>query len=351
MTGPAPDQLLSLIDPTKLLAWMDSQHIGQGPIENLSLLAGGTQNILAVFTRSERQYVLRRPPLHLRANSNEAMRREARVLAAIASSDVPHPKLIAGCGDESVLGCAFYLMNAVDGFNASVEMPDWVAADPSARQAFGLALVDAAAALGRIDPYAVGLQGFGRPEGFLERQVARWGQQLDSYSEHAAWPGKASLPGIDEIAHWLTDNRPQHFVPGIIHGDFHIANVLFDRNQTRVAAVVDWELATLGDPLLDLGWLLATWPQSDGSGGAFQITPWEGFPTAEELVARYARGSTRDVSGIRWYEVLACYKLAILQEGTTARALAGLAPKDVGDRLHGISLSLLERALCRINTK
>lgn len=336
-----------VIDVARLEAWMDAAGLGHGAIRSLEALTGGTQNILLRFVRAGRVYVLRRPPAHPRAESQQTMQREARLLGALAGTDVPHARLIAACADEASLGFAFYLMELVDGFNATEGLTQR-AREPDFQRAMGLSLVDALAAVGRIDPREAGLEGFGKPEGFLARQVGRWRAQLDSYAQYAGWHGAGALPDVDGVAAWLDDYRPAQFVPGILHGDFHLANVMFDPASGRVAAIVDWELATLGDPLLDLGWLLATWPQPDGSGGAFDVHPWTGFPTAEVLVERYAQGSARILDAMPWYEVLACYKLGILQEGTMARAQAGQASLETGERLHGLAVRMFDRAHARM---
>ena len=332
------------IDTGALAAWMDRNALGRGPIEGVQRLAGGTQNILLRFERSGRAYVLRHPPEHPRPNSNETMRREARILAALADSAVPHPRLIAACGDESVLGAAFYLMEAVEGFNPTGGLPPLHADSGAVQHRMGLALVEAIAGLGELDYTALGLTDFGRTDNYLERQVSRWKSQLDSYVEHPGWPGAAALPDVGRIAHWLEGNRPNAFRPGIIHGDYHLANVMYRFDAPEIAAVVDWELATLGDPLLDLGWVLATWPEPGAAEGTVSVKPWHGFPTAAELVAHYATCSSRDLSAIDWYAVLACYKLGILLDGTHARACAGKAPRDIGERLHDRSVRLFERA-------
>ena len=333
------------IDLARVSAWMDAQGLPEGDIEQVERLAGGTQNILLRFSRAGRRFVLRRPPPHLRANSNETMRREARVLAALASTDVPHPRLIAACSAEDVIGAAFYLMEPIEGFNPTAGLPVLHAGDPAIRHRMGLALVDAIAALGAVDHRAVGLDGFGRPEGYLERQVARWRAQLDGYIELPGYPGP-DLPGVARVAGWLEANRPKRFAPGILHGDYHLANVMYVPEGPELAAIVDWELSTIGDPLLDLGWLLATWPGERGpTPGTIAVQPWHGFPSADELVARYRERTTRDTSAIAWYGVLACYKLGIILEGTHARACAGRAPKATGDLLHATTVALFERAL------
>ena len=337
------------VDLERLAAWMDAQGLPPGPIERSERLGGGTQNILLRFERGGSAYVLRRPPLHKRENSDETMRREARVLGALRGSTVPHPRLVAACAETDVLGASFTLMEAVRGFNPTVGLPTLHASDPRIRHRMGLALADAIAALGEIDHVAVGLADFGRPEGYLERQVARWRRQLEGYGALPGYPGP-EIPGLDHVATWLERNRPDRSRPGILHGDTHLANVLYDPDGPELAAIVDWELATIGDPLLDLGQLLVTWPGEDGSLGP-SVSPWEGFPRAAELVARYRERSTRSLDALAWYEVLACYRLGIILEGTHARAFVGKANRAIGDALHATTLALFARATRRIRAR
>ncbi|HXQ11654.1 MAG TPA: phosphotransferase family protein [Caulobacteraceae bacterium] len=344
---PGGDQDWEALVPLDALAgWMDVRGLGAGPIERPRLLAGGTQNILLRFDRGGRAYLLRRPPKHLRGNSNETMRREARVLAALAGTDVRHPGLIAACPEEDVIGAAFYLMEPVEGFTPRDEMPALHAGDPKIRHQMGLEMADAIAALSRVDHVARGLSDLGRPDGFLERQVPRWRAQLESYHEHPGWPGLAGLPGVDAIGRWLDDNRPRDYRPGLIHGDFHFGNVLFRYDSGAIAAMVDWELVTVGEPRVDLGVLLSNWAEDGAETGP--VMPWSGFPTRAAFIARYAEMSGRDVSAADWYEVLACYKIGCILEGTYARACAGRAPKPTGDALHARTLGLFERALSKI---
>ncbi|GAA5079031.1 aminoglycoside phosphotransferase (APT) family kinase protein [Thermocatellispora tengchongensis] len=333
---------VNVIDFDALGAWMDAQGLPGGPFEDVSPVAGGTQNVMVRFSRGGVPYVLRRPPLHLRAKSNEVLRREARVLAALGGTPVAAPRLVAACTDESVLGGAvFYLMEPVDGFNASTGLPEPHASDPAIRHRMGLEAAAALAELGRVDHEAVGLAGFGRPEGFLERQVPRWMGELEGYSALDGYPGP-DIPGLERTAAWLEDNRPAAFTPGIMHGDYHLSNLMFAYDGPRVAAIVDWEMCTIGDPLLDLGWLLATWPGGEGDWGIG--TTITGLPEGRELVAHYAALSGRDLSAINWYATMACFKLGIVLEGTHARACAGKAPKDIGDALHATTLALFARA-------
>lgn len=331
------------VDLDALGTWMDQQGLEPGAITDIEPLSGGTQNILLRFRRGGRDFVLRRPPLHKRANSDETMRREARVLAAIGDTSVPHPRFIAGEPDVDVLGASFYLMEPIDGFNASVELPALHRGDPEMQRAMGFALVEGAAALGAVDHEAVGLGDFGRPDGYLERQVARWRSQLEGYAEISPdW--RPEIPGVDDVGAWLDTNRPADYRVGILHGDLHTANVLYRHDGPDLAAIVDWELTTIGDPLVDLGLIVAFRVEDPDAevnpGGALM----DAFPSVDELIERYSEHSDRDTTAAPWYGVLACYKTGIILEGTHVRALAGKAPKEVGDTLHGITLSLFRRA-------
>ncbi|WP_110319067.1 phosphotransferase family protein [Mycolicibacterium moriokaense] len=329
---------------------MDHVGLESGPIVGVEPISGGTQNVLVRFQRGDRRFVLRRGPLHLRPTTNDALRKEMRLLDALAATNVPHPRLIAPCPDESVLeGAVFYLMEPVDGFNAAAALPQWHAHARLVRYRMGFAMVEALAALGAVDYTAVGLGGFGHPDGFLDRQVPRWLQELESYVRLEGYPGP-NIGGVQQVAGWLERNRPMEFVPGIMHGDFHLANVMFNTTTAEVAAVVDWEMGTIGDPLVDLGWMVATWPDAGDRSDVFdsEIARAGGLPRADELVARYAETSERDLSAMPWYVVLACFKLGILLEGTYARACAGKAPMAVGERLHGMTLRLFDRARAMI---
>ena len=339
-----------VVDLDKLAQWMDAQSLGSGALLNPALITGGTQNILMRFTRAGRSYVFRRPPPHKRANSDETMRREARVLGALAGSEVPHPGLIAACADEALLGAAFYLMEPIAGFNATLGLPELHAGDMAIQHRMGLAMADAIAALARVDHVQRGLGDLGKFDGWAERQVGRWRRQLDSYSELAGYPGP-QIPGVDAVADWLNAHRPRDVRAGLIQGDFHVGQGLIRPDCGELAAVVDWELVTIGDPLLDLGHLLCTWPKHRPAGSA-DATATEvvgvnapGLPTPDEVIAQYAKGSSRDLGAVGWYRVLACYRLGLILEGTHARACAGLAPKETGDRLHASTVGLFEQAL------
>lgn len=238
----------------------------------------------------------------------------------------------------------FYLMEPVDGFNAGAELPELHAADPQIRHEMGLSMASSLAKLGAVDHAAVGLADFGKPDGFLERQVPRWLSELESYSGLDNYAGP-EIPGLHDVADWLRAHLPTDWQPGIMHGDYHSANVMFSHTGPDVVAIVDWEMCTIGDPLLDLGWMMATWHlpgQSEVLNHALMKAG--GMATPGEVVDRYAQNSTRDLSNINWYAAMACFKLAIILEGTHARAAAGMAPKEIGDLLHIAALRLIDRA-------
>ena len=207
------------------------------------------------------------------------------------------------------------------------------------------ALVDALAGLAAVDHSAIGLDDFGKPDGFLERQVPRWLAEHERYAGTPGYPG-GTFPDLDRIAGWLDDNRPAEFRPGLLHGDYHVANVLYDHRTPEVAAIVDWEMATVGDPLLDLGVLLAIWPDDPRQPDLYESALGQAgdLPNRSAIIARYAERSERNLDALDWYTVLASFKLGIILEGTYARSCDGKAPRKVGERLHRYADSLFVRA-------
>jgi aminoglycoside phosphotransferase (APT) family kinase protein len=333
--------LEGLVDLGRLEEWMTGEDLpGAGRLTGAARLQGGSQNNIFLLQRGDAQMVLRRPPLHLRKNSNDTMLREARVLAALAGSDVPHPAFYASCADLDVMGVCFYLMAPIDGFTPPGE-PAY-ADDPDWPRHIGEEMAEAAARLGAVDHEAVGLADFGRPDQWLERQVSRWRSQLEGYAELDGYSG-SELPHVDRVGGWLDDHRPAECHIGILHGDYQFANVMFAPDEPRLAAIVDWELSTLGDPLLDLAWMLTAWheptdPPGHGGGGPL----WDRMPSRQQVIDHYAAVSGRSVDAMPWFFVLACYKLGILLEGTYARALSGQAPMEMGEMLHAYATWLLE---------
>lgn len=353
MTAPASppplDDFDGLLAWEPLQAWVAANDLpGTGPVTAVEQLTGGSQNNIFRLTRADGSFVLRRPPRHLRKNSNETMLREARVLRALAATDVPHPRFHAVCDDLDVIGTCFYTMELIDGFTPMGTLPDrW--AENDWRPQLGYAMVAGAASLGAVDHAAVGLADFGKPDAWLDRQVSRWRSQLDGYAQMDGYAQSSddgpAIPGVDRVGDWLDANKPAACHIGIIHGDYQFANVMMSAHAPKVAAIVDWELSTLGDPLLDLAWMLTAWEEpGDPPGKLGQVTPWGDMPTRADLIARYGELSGRDMSVMPWYFVLACYKLGILLEGTHARACAGQAPKEMGDIMHGMTLWLFARA-------
>ncbi|MDO9598995.1 MAG: phosphotransferase family protein [Azoarcus sp.] len=336
-----------LLNWDHLTDWLAAQSLpGSGPITAVERLTGGSQNNLFMLSRKDARFVLRRPPKHLRPNSNDTMLREARVLGALSGSAVPHPQFLAACADTSVTGAAFYLMAPLDGFTPMGQLPGNYAAQAEWRRAMGPEMVKGIAALGTVDHVAVGLSDFGKPDNWLERQVSRWRSQLDGYREMPNYPGNA-LPHIDRVGDWLERNRPTQCTIGVIHGDFQFANVMFDRNAPRLIGLIDWELSTLGDPLLDLGWLLTSWmePGDPVTGGRTPaVEPWQDFGSRNDLVRLYGELTGRDMTAMPWYFVLACFKLACLLEGTYARACAGKASTEMGTLLHNYAIWLMSKA-------
>jgi aminoglycoside phosphotransferase (APT) family kinase protein len=337
-----------VIDLRALEHWMDGVGLGAGAVEMVTTLTGGSQNILIRFTRGKRDFVLRRPPIHSGPAHDDSIRREAKVLFGLATTDVPHPQFIAACDDRAILGSAFFLMEPIEGFNAADGLPSPFAEDANAQASMSCSLVDALATLSRIDPFEVGLATPDRARGWCERQVARWISQLNSYEQFDGWPG-GDIANLGEVCDLLNDRSDVSFKPGFVHGDFHVANVMFRYDRPEVAAIVDWELATFGDPLLDLGHLLATWPRHNGRASAATVLDVAGFVSGESLVERYAHKTSRGVDDLDWYYSLACLRLGVLLEGTYARACAGLIPMDVGLHFHDMTVALFEQGLHRFD--
>jgi aminoglycoside phosphotransferase (APT) family kinase protein len=334
-----------LLNWTTLQEWIQTHDLpGSGPAMHVEKLTGGSQNNLFLISRGEARFVLRRPPLHPRANSNETMLREARVLKALAGSNVPHPRFYGVCDDLSVIGVCFYVMEPLEGFSPMKDLPGQYGSDPAWRHAMGGEFVRAAAALSAVDYKAAGLADLGKPDDWHARQVNRWRSQLDGYREMPNYEGHA-LPHVDEIGRWLSDHVPSDGRIGIIHGDFQFPNVMFSLKAPRISGIIDWELTSLGDPLLDLGWVLSSWwEEGDPEGKTPMVQPWDGFVSRAELVRLYGEISGRDMSVMPWFFGLACFKLACILEGTYARAKAGQASMEIGERLHAYAIWLLAKA-------
>ncbi len=339
------DSFDNLLNWDNLQDWVAMSDLpGRGPITSVEQLTGGSQNNIFKLTRGEEAMVLRRPPRHVRANSNDTMLREARVLAALSGSEVPHPEFYAVCADLEVIGTTFYVMAVIDGFTPSGPLPGRYGTDASWQHRFGEELVEGAAKLAGVDHAAVGLSDFGKADNWIGRQASRWRAHLEGYSQLEGY-GAPEIPGVQRVGDWIEANQPATCEIGVIHGDFQFANVMFAHNEPKLAAMVDWELSTLGDPLLDLAWMMQAWSEpGDPPGKPMQLPPFAGQASRAQLVQHYADVSGRDIGDYPWFFALACYKLGIILEGTHARAKAGLAPKEIGDLLHAYTLWLFEMA-------
>ena len=326
------------IDTDALARWMDAQQLpGSGQPLEARYISGGASNEIFALRRGDVRMALRKPPAKVPAGRNEIMLREYRVIAALNGTDVPHPPAIAVCDDTSVLGSCFYIMGHIDGWTPMGAMPEPFSSDPDLRRAMAFELVDAIAKLGQVDWRAAGLQDFGKPEGFLERQVDRW-------LAHLAKIQFRELPGLDEAAYWLRAHTPRQYKPGIIHGDYQFANVMFHHGgPARLAAIVDWEMATIGDPLLDLAWVLMTWPDpdEDRSGGYVDFT---GMPSRDELMHRYASVSGLPVDAMDYYIVLGRFKMACVLEAGYARYVQGGADNPKMALFGDVVLDMADRA-------
>lgn len=305
-------------DTERLARWLDSVGVaGQGELPRLDRLGGGSQNELFSVRRGDEHAVLRMP-VTVDAGRVDGLRRELRLLGALAGTDVPHARLIAGDGDGAVLGRPFYLMTAIDGWSPAGTWPAPFDSDPRARRGLAFELVDGIAKLSRVDWLARGLADFGRPENFHERQVDRWLKFLSAYRFR-------ELPGLDEAADWLRTHRPRHYQPGVMHGDYQFANVMFDHgDQPRLAAIIDWEMTTVGDPLLDLAWALLGWDGEEPRESGFYLDV-SGMPLRRELLEHYERVSGRSTEDIDYYLVLANWKLGVVLEKSYAALMRGAA--------------------------
>ena len=308
----------AVIDIDRLVTWMDGRGLsGAGePVEH-RFVSGGSQNEIYEIRRGDLHAALRVPPVSAPEARDEGIRREWRIIEALDGTDVPHTAAIAYCDDPSVAGRPFYLMGFVDGWSP-MTTDGWPApfdTDVEARRGLAFQLVEGIALLGNVDWEARGLSGFGRPDGFHDRQVDRWTAFLERIRGR-------ELPGFDEAAAWLRDRRPIDYVPGLMHGDYQFANVMFRHGApARLAAIVDWEMGTVGDPKLDLGWVVHGWPEdTSGDGTAFSYVDYAGMPTRAEITQHYADVSGRQVDDIDYYVVLAKWKLAVVLEQGFQRA-------------------------------
>ena len=326
----APDVVKGL-DLEALRTWLDAEAPGELPgALSASLITGGKSNLTYAVTNGERDVIVRRPPLgHVLATAHD-MGREHRVMAALAGTAVPVPRMIAECTDESVIGAKFYVMERMSG-TAFQRASDLEVIGAERTRAVTERLVDTLADLHAVDYQAVGLGDFGRPDGYLTRQVARWKKQLDSSRSR-------EIDGIDELADRLTASVPETGESTIVHGDYRLDNVLVDiEDGDRITTVLDWEMSTLGDPLTDVAVMLAYQHLAlDAGPSSGQVTDAPlapGYLPPDDVIERYAQRSGRDVSELGFHLGLAYFKLAVILEGIHFRHSAG---QTVGSGFDGI---------------
>jgi len=312
------------VDLDRLRPWF-AAHV-DGAVDrplHASLISGGRSNLTYSIGDGSQEWVLRRPPLgHVLPTAHD-MAREYTVLTALAGTAVPVPHTRAFCADDTVNDAPFYVMDKVDG--VILRTADELAqlSDEQARRC-SERLVDVLVEIHGVDYRAVGLGEFGHPDGYVERQVRRWGEQWERSKSR-------DVPAIEELARRLRAARPTSPAATIVHGDYRLDNTMLSADDPgRIVAVLDWEMATLGDPLTDLGLFLVYWgrDQVTFAGAHPSIRPDAGFLSRDAIAERYADASGRDISQIDFYEMLASYKLAIILEGIHARFLMG---KTVGD--------------------
>ena len=338
-----------LVDFEAVGAWLDvhAPAAGSGPM-TAERIAGGATNAVFLVDRGGTKTVLRRPPRIPRPDSEKILGREARVLGALNSTDVPAPRLVAHCDDPSVNGTAFYVMSYVPGWVAlggeSAFPPPYNRAGPE-REAIAYQLIDGIAKLANVDYKVVGLDGFGKPDNFLERQVDRWLYQLESYQRTDDYKPR-DLPDLAYVSDWLRANLVTTPRPGIIHGDYGFANAIFAfGNEPKLEAMIDWELSTIGDPLLDLGWVTYGFrSRNDPPGGQQGYFDATLFPSREDVCEYYAEKTGLPLGTLTYYHVLAQFKLAILLERKWAEAQAGHKPKEYGETFGRWTLRLLRQA-------
>jgi aminoglycoside phosphotransferase (APT) family kinase protein len=315
LTSLSPDEL------ARLGAWMDSAGLPDtGAPLTANPISGGSQNEIYEIRRGDFHAALRKPPAIAPAGRNAGIMREWRIIEALNGTDVPHTAAYAACTDASVLGGAFYLMGFVDGWSPMAyreRWPDPFHHDVSARGDLAFQLVEGIARMSEVDWQAKGLTDLGRPEGFHDRQVERW---LSFYERVKT----RELPGMDVATQWLRTHRPIDFVPGIMHGDYQFANVMYRHGApAQLAAIIDWEMGTIGDPKLDLGWVVQTWPDSPSETVNITYVDTRDMPSRQKLIDHFARESGRQCDDMDYYVVLARWKLGVVLEQGYARALQG----------------------------
>jgi aminoglycoside phosphotransferase (APT) family kinase protein len=327
-----------LVNIANLTDWLDANvpELGRGPLK-CELLHGGTSNVVFTLDRGGPKMVLRRPPAVPPPGAEKGVLREARVLTALNDTEVPTPVCYGACEDTSVIGGCFYVMEMVDGWAPNLRDEKIHNEPPFDRMPYeygiAYAIVGGLTLLANVDYQAVGLEDFGKPGNFLARQVDRWAGQLKSYPEKYKGYEPRKFEGYDVVEEWLRAHTPTKEHIGIIHGDVGTPNMMFRHGPpARLAAMIDWELSTIGDPMLDIGWFTGgmrdeRFPDMVNAAG---LSDPSKSPTRQELVRYYCAGTGRDPAEIDYYTLLAGFKSGCLLEYKVAQAEAGILPKETG---------------------
>ena len=322
-----------------LTQWLDENvpDLGRGPLKR-DMLHGGTSNVVLGLSRGGKEMVLRRPPAVPPPGAEKGVLREARVLTALRDTEVPAPYCYGSCEDSEVIGMPFYVMEKVDGWAPNLRGEKIYNEPPFDTMPYeygiAFAIVGGLTLLANVDYKAVGLEGYGKPDNFMERQVDRWSSQLKGYPEKYKGYQARSFEGYDEVEEWLRKNVRKSEHAGIMHGDVGTPNMMFRHGPpARLAAMIDWELSTIGDPLFDI----AGFSSGMHDERFPDLTPASALnnpdhaPTKQELMRYYCAGTGRKEEDLDFYAVLVGFKYGCLLEYKVAQAAAGILPKETGE--------------------
>ena len=316
--GPDARPPLLVLEPLK--AFLDEHRLGEGEIE-ASPIGEGHSNVTYLIKRGALEVVLRRPPRPPLPPSAHDVLREARLLRALRDTPARVPAVLAVCEEVAIIGCPFYMMERIEGEVMVTSIPPDLDT-PGERRTIGEQLIDALVEIHSVDWRAVGLEGFGKPTGYLDRQLRRF---------VGLWEVNKTreIPAVERVGGWLAENMPSSPAATIVHGDYRLGNTIFAAEPpARLVAVLDWEMATIGDPLADLGYLCMMWTEkADPEGGLREalggVTRREGFLTRAELIGYYEQRTGRSMRALRWYTTLALWKSIVFMEGNYKRAVSG----------------------------
>ena len=315
-TGPS-----ATVDLSGLKRFLDERKLGDTANLRSENISFGHSNEVHLIHFDGNSWALRRPPRGPLLPTAHDMMREYRVLKALQDTPVPVPRMYASCDDPSYIGAPFYLMEYMRGEVVRADNNNFVKT-AELRRSVSRQMVEVLAALQAVDWRAAGLEGFGRSEGYLERQLKRWSDQLERTIPHTR-----PLPVMEQVKDWLQAHLPESPAPTIVHGDYKLDNLMFDPKTARAIAVLDWEMSTIGDPLADFGWMLSYWPDPDDKAGNVMtsMSADQGWLTRREMLDLYEERTGRVMREFPFYQAFALFKLAIIMEGSYSRFVRGQA--------------------------